>query len=501
LVFPGAGTECSTSSYLKNAYHIFPHGCVLWRAGVGLNLNHNGPLYGRGWLGDHNWLHYKGNSLVEWELMPVPQWNCDLFHRPCTGNVVETDDAAISFPTGIERGAVWYRRRGDTQQERITRPSGAEDEDFTPPGGFNQKWISRDTNLARWQLDGTIDWPVPPGSGVRPINCFTFRHDGEWFTLGAYECYPGLGGRVELYRATDDSFNRWEYVGEFYRGSTHIVHHPHLFFVGDKVVMSSAAGHIDNDVEYVLGRIENNKFVREGGGFYRFGRQKRSILASAGQTITEPGGRVVRWHMLGCNAAPNALANDLVRRGWQHGYTIPHVVRLRGNTLAFDPAPDLEQLRFREIIRERNLSVPVGGTRFPKQSGNRAHIEVRCAFKPAKDATAGIVLKGAEKDQISFSYDAPTCKLSLDFSQANVAWKAPLETGLTLGPDEDVELRLFYDGCFVEVYANGQRAFNSWYPDSPRDVQIGFFSNGAETVITEAGVWEMGAIWKKYMSQ
>jgi sucrose-6-phosphate hydrolase SacC (GH32 family) len=276
--------------------------------------------------------------------------------------------------------------------------------------------------------------------------------------------------------------------------------------VGDKYAVNAAALLVDEDVEYILGRIENDKFIRESGGEFQFGRKITSFNGKPGQYIEEPDGRVIRWHWMYEIPNPNKTAVDIVRSGWQNGYTIPHVVSLNDaeDRLLFAPAPELEDLRERDIIHESGLKLTSGKTVFPEQGGNRAHIEVRVQFVPATGAKAGIVLKESEDNQITFSYDTRNGKLSMDFSKTNGSWDGnPLETTLNLKEGEPVELQLFYDASFVEAYAKSacgigvERTFGRWFPDSPKDVQIGFFSEGGDIVMEEVKAWEMGTIWKE----
>jgi hypothetical protein len=444
-------TEPSMSSMKNDAYHIFPHAHISWQF-----LHYEEQ---------HYWYHLMSPDLLQWKLMPFPLWT-----RPNAGNIVESAGTGICFP----------------------QPAAL---------GF-EKWVSTNADLADWRLDKRVKMP-PAASGLVPTDPFVFRNNGRWYMIGGYagmvDQHPEVRGIIELYRARDETLEQWEYVGEFYRGSgKRTVHHPQLYFVGDKVVMSSDLP-IDEDVEYVLGRIENGKFVREGGGTYQFGYD----FWRWGQTITEKSGRVLRWCLLTHQYTENLLVGDIVRRGWEHAYSLPRVVSQKNNRLTFAPAGEIAGLRQKSLFSARDLLVGAGQPLFPKLAGNTAQVEVRCLLKPGADSRSGIVLKAAEDDLIRFYYDSQESQLVLDFSQtihggAHPGLSAVLRTPLHLEPGEKLDLRLFFDHSIIEVYANGECTSGRWFPNDPGKIAVGLFSSGGKTVFSEADIWEMGAIWKAY---
>jgi hypothetical protein len=40
-----------------------------------------------------------------------------------------------------------------------------------------------------------------------------------------------------------------------------------------------------------------------------------------------------------------------------------------------------------------------------------------------------------------------------------------------------------------------------WRPESPEDVQIGFFTEKGSLTVRDLKVWRMGSIWKEYLEQ
>jgi sucrose-6-phosphate hydrolase SacC (GH32 family) len=108
------------------------------------------------------------------------------------------------------------------------------------------------------------------------------------------------------------------------------------------------------------------------------------------------------------------------------------------------------------------------------------------------------VLEAGEENRLRFYYDRKQSLLVLDYGQSNALGKSAVETELKLAPEEEADLRLFFDASVIEVFANGKRSFGRWYTGSPADIRVGLFSENAPTVFSRADVWEMGTIWKEY---
>jgi sucrose-6-phosphate hydrolase SacC (GH32 family) len=300
----------------------------------------------------------------------------------------------------------------------------------------------------------------------------------------------------------DGSLSEWEYLGEFYNGTSFIIHHPNLFRIGDRAVISSAARGVDSDATCTIGRIEDLRFVRERGDFFAFlkdtvGGHRSGGTTTMGQTVTDPDGRVLRWHSICASPASSELvANDYVRMGWKHAYTIPHVVGMEDGRLVFGPAPELEGLRKESLYSSRNRKLEKGGMWLADMQGRGSHIEVRCRLDPAPGSISGIVLEEGENNRVRFYYDEKKSRLVLDYSESNAGGNAPMQTELSLSPGEFLDLRLFFDASIIEVYANGKRSFGCWYPGSPGNVRAGLFSEKAPAKFDQVDIWEMGTIWK-----
>ena len=456
LTTPGFMTEPSMSTYKQDAYHVFPHGHIGWR----------GVTYEEA----HYWHHFMSEDLLHWKLMPFPQWP-----HPNTGNMIEREDETLCFPQNSHPREFIY-----------------------------EKWVSRDDDLRNWSFDTNVELPKTP-TGLCPKNHYLFEHEGEWYFLGAYagttKQHPETAGRMELYRAIDDTFENWEYRGLFYQATAEIVHHPRLFFVEGKAVMDSDTL-VDRDVEYVVGRIENERFVREGGGSFQFGYPSTVW----GSTITEADGGTLRWALIrGVNHEFNLL-RDVVRRGWQNAYSIPRETGLRGSMLTFQPARELEALRRASLvsIRDRAVGKPHKADWHDLQ-GFGGEIEVTARFAASDGCTVGIELGSGDRDRVRFLYDSQAGRLEVDFSKAKYGGKAlPIGLGDNISARHTIkgevyELRLFFDRSIIEVYADGQASAGRWYLKDPDAVQVRFFAEYQPTTLISAEVWEMGTIWEDYV--
>ena len=270
-------------------------------------------------------------------------------------------------------------------------------------------------------------------------------------------------------------------------------------------MLSSAFAGVDKDATAVVGRIEENRFVRERGDFYAFlhdrSRGHRSGGTSTwGQAITAPDGRVLRLHTIAENPGSCDMftANDIVRMGWRNVHSMPHEVCLENNELAFRPAVEFEGLRRESLYSSKAQEIGKDEEWFANPGGNRAHIEVRCSFLPSPGSISGIVLEAGEKNRLRFYYDRDQSLLVLDYSQSNALVKSQMKTELKLAPGEEADLRLFFDASVIEVFANGERSFGRWYTGSPDEINVGLFSEDAPACFSRVDVWEMGTIWKAY---
>jgi sucrose-6-phosphate hydrolase SacC (GH32 family) len=460
LALPGMMTEPSVSSYkLSSGYHIYPHDCGHWQTQI---------LY----RSCHAWQHFYGKDLLDWSLLPLAHDEAN------TGNMIETEDGTICYPQ---------------EKHRKVKPY------------FYRRWISTDENQQTWRFDKDILIPTPP-SGVFPYNHYLFEHDGKQYLLGSYAALgvhdPAIASRMELYRSKDNSWDNWEYVGPFHESDIKGVHHPKLFFVDGKVVVDTSRA-IDKDAWYVLGRFEDEKFVKEGAGHFNFDNAGWAW----GQTITEPDARVLRWALIYSPTSADNLFQDNFRRGWSNAYTIPRVMGIRNGKLTQVPAPELAGLRSAQLLDGRSRVVEENQPWFPELDGSRGTVEIRCRFK-AGDSTAGIELKASDDDRIRFYFDGASsqvvCQTDLSptggASMSNSLHKNA-ETKINALPGDEVELVLYFDRSVIEVYADGEASAARWFPESPDTIDIGFFSENGNTRFDGIVVWQMGTIWKDYIGE
>jgi len=465
LTIPAFMTEPSMSSHKANGYHIFPHDCIHW---VGLFYRAN-----------HYWQHFASDDLLHWRLMPLPQWP-----SVSAGNLIEQNGQAVSFPA-----------------QELTDPG---------PGGYYEKWVSTDKDLKNWRMKKHVEIPpAPDAGGIIPKDPFTFRHEGQIWTIGGYAGWTrrnqdALAGRIDLYRHRDGNLDNWEHVGEFYRGNIgHVVHHPRLFFVDGKCVLDSDTP-IDKGVWYLLGRVADGRFIREGGGDFNFDCGGWSW----GQTITEENGRVLRWTLIRNLNTPNNLVTDNVRNGWGNVYSLPRVMRVKNLALKQTPAPELDGLREERLFQAGAKKVANHDVLLPKLTGDRSRIEVHCKLTVPEKGRTGIVLEDAEENQVRFFYDKASSQLVLAFDQSKNGSKASpnglgqnAKTTMELSRGDELELTLYFDHSVIEAYANGEVTAGRWYPESPKDIQVSFFAEGSDIELTEVNIWRMSTIWKEYTQE
>jgi sucrose-6-phosphate hydrolase SacC (GH32 family) len=180
---------------------------------------------------------------------------------------------------------------------------------------------------------------------------------------------------------------------------------------------------------------------------------------------------------------------------------------IRNGKLTQMPAKEMAGLRTNQLFSVQSKTVSLDEVYFPELDGSRGAVEIRCRFK-AGNSTSGIELKASDEDRIRFYFDGASSKVVCQTDHSRNGGASMLtslhqnaETNLNVKPGEEVELILYYDRSVIEVFAEGQASAARWFPKSPDDVDIGFFSESGDTVFDGIEVWQMGTKWKEYVEQ
>ncbi len=458
VTVPGFITEPGTSFH-SGIYHLWPHGHFEW----GLNPT-------------HLFQHLSSRDLVYWKYETLPGWT---YARACNIAVLEESGQGVVYANNAHRkGAdgVWI------------------------PG--LQRWTSDDEGHRSWKRQENIPLPLPD-SGVPTLDHWIFQYEGEWHMIGATpgtEPEPGRQPTLQLYRAADDTLSSWTYVGPFYTGD-HAAHHPKIFFVGGKAVLFSDLA-IDDDGQYVIGRIENDRFVKEGAG--RFHLDEENANPFGGVITTDEGRNLLFFWMRDSFWHADHVARDAMREGWLSAYSVPREIALDedGETLLFAPAPELAALRSNPLHRSERRHLGPGLTKLPLEGGHTGCFELETTLEFGEESAAEIVLHASEDDSIRIACDSEG-NLSLDLRGAKRAARNSRGKGISAGQiplreGRFADLRVFWDHSLVEVYANGRCLAAWWRPDDPAAVEVACRGLSGSAALVEAGAWSLATIWKDF---
>jgi beta-fructofuranosidase len=451
-----------------------PNGLIHWRGRYHLFYQYNphGPFHGT-----IHWGHAVSEDLVYWTDLPVA-----LMPTPggpdedgCwSGCAVDHDGT----PTLIYTGA-----RGDEQLPCIATTT---DPDLL-------------TTWKKYDANPVISSP-PPGLDVVAFrdHC-AWKEDDAWYqVIGSG--IKDTGGAALLYRATE-SLTRWEYLHPLYVGdgswpvwTGSMWECPEFFPLGDKhvlVVSVYDAGRLHYTV-YFTGTYEDHRFTPEhqgvvdhGGHFY------------APQSMFDEEGRRIMWGWLREERGEETVLDS----GWAGMMSLPRVLSLNPDgSLGAESVPELESLRGRHH-RFENVEVSPG-TSGILEGVRGSRLEILAEFEPGSAEEFGLKVArspdGAEETLIVC--DRKAGRLRVDRSRSGGDTRPEDGDDAPLGvPDKrPLKLRVFLDGCVVEVFPEDGAPLTALiYPSRPDSTGLDLFCRGGKAELRSLDVWEMDSIWQK----
>jgi beta-fructofuranosidase len=455
VTIPGFITEPSTCFH-SGSFHLWPHGHIEW----GTNPT-------------HLFQHLISRDLVHWSYQPLPGWT---YARACNIAVL---------PGG---GGVTYANNAHRKNKDGTWTLGL------------QKWVSGSPDLLAWEKEGDIPLPAPT-TGTPTLDHWIFRYNDQWHMIAASpgtQPVPGQQPTLELYRTTDPKLSSWTYVGPFYTG-THSAHHPKIFFIGEKAVIFSDIA-IDAGSQYLIGRIENDRFIREGEGSFHLDETDANPFG--GVITTDNGRNVLFFWMRDTFWHADHTARDAMREGWLSAYSLPRDITLApdGRTLLFSPAQELAALREKELHHTESL--PLTATPVLLTAPHHGAFEWQTTLDLHQGSTAVLTLAAAKNDHLTLICDA-TGQLTLDLKNAhraarNVPQRQPATGHIPLRDGRYADLRLIWDHSLLEVYANGSCLTAWWRPDDPQAVTATLHATTGNITATQVKCWSLSTIWKDF---
>jgi beta-fructofuranosidase len=414
-------------------YHLFP----TWRPD--LNLTHGLP-------GAFRMQHVSSADLVHWRIEPVPLRFPD--RDVCNGSPAMLDGTPQFFFLRYSRDGAPHRA------------------------------VPTDASLNAW----TLPEPQPsitkdgPGYNGR-LDSVVFQDSGKYYLTGTRRNTSKTSMAMPLYRSTD--LADWKYIGDFYQTDTKPFNEcPQIFQVGGKMVVAAFYPLHGREENHLVGRFENERFIREAGGQWDFGGHAHNRSFDAEPT---PNGRVIGWSTLSVYAEDDALA--VARQGWKGMHSLPKEVTLRADgALALNPAKEVEQLRGVVVTSDAatpEIALP------PKHEGQ---LELELAF-----TGSGSVTLTWPDGECRLAYDTTTRIFTTDTTRTP---KVGTDTGrifrtppLPVTRGEAVTAHIFFDRSVLEVFTAGLVTTARVFPASPAAL------HATREGKVAARAWPMNSIW------
>jgi beta-fructofuranosidase len=404
----------------------------------------NGTIFYRGWHhlfyqlnpaaprgGNQHWGHARSRDLVNWEHLPIALWPLtDRGERAIFsgGATIGADGRPVLFYTSIGH---------PTPEQWIALPK---DDDLV---GWDRPALNPILTLAAHGATNVAQWRDP----------FLFREGGRQYMVCGGNLNNSRGGEgcVLLYRASDATLTKWDYLGVVFRYADPQIWNvecPNLFRLGSKWVLLMSP---QQPCEYFVGDLDlaRVKFTPEAHGILDPGSSYASNIS------VDDKGRTIQW-LWGRTSNPP-------EKGWNGVMTIPRTLSLNdAGYLRQQPAAEFEQLRGAPIV-ETNVEVPPG----PPVVLDR--IQGDCLEIRAEVAMNGAAEVGFEVRRSPDGRAGATIKINrMSGSLLVGTTRAAIPRGA-----EKYSLRLFLDKSVLEVFVNdGDAAVYTTLDAGPKDLGV-----------------------------
>lgn len=373
--------------FINGEYHLF------------YQLNPYAPHWG-----EIHWGHAKSTDLAHWEHLPIaltPDYEQNE-HHCFSGCCVNDNGTPVIFYTSIGgllglanvwRGAQQWKARGDAT---LTHWQRAENNPFLSQSLHDRK---------------IYDWRDP----------YIWKDDNEWHMVLAGKHFGDKGGSVYIYTSPD--LESWTFKGIIFKHNVKGIECPNLLKFGERYVLVISPY---SQVQYAIGRLENNKFASEQWLTLDHGKD---LYATNTFIDNDEGYKLVGWIKVPGNGA------------WHGCLSLPrHITLSNSGELRIIPAINLQSLRMKSI--NWNDSTPVTGN----------CLEIKAAFSAGSTSTVGLILTDNEHDY----------PLTVDIASGELHVlneKCKLER---FDSAESLKLHIFIDHSVVEVFVNERESLSTW---------------------------------------
>lgn len=365
--------------------------------------------------------------------------------------------------------------------------------------GRNQIAIAKDRKLSEWEKPYTVQVTNPDGTEAK------IEHwDPDCFLIG--DTYYAISGGTNppLMKSTD--LKNWKLVGNFLSHELpevaigEDISCPNFFPMGDKWMLLCISHTLG--CRYYIGDwdAKAEKFVPQTHGRMNFRRDDQPIYGLfqrtdffAPESLLAKDGRRVMWAWLTSIGSDNKYLNKTIQ-------SLPRELSLASDhSLRIRPLRELESLRYEPRKLENvSLASPVTGP-FDKvppvaapqlqtiidQPGDTFEIKITISRAEAERKLFGFVLFSDGQGgglPIAFRPETGTIRVG----RADAPFKLS-----DLGPDEDVELRIFVDRYLVEVFVNDRQGLVAVQQARPPQAKLAGFTTGAATKLKSIEAWKL----------
>jgi len=427
--------------YHKGKYHLFYQFDPIVPAGNGLARS------------ARCWGHAVSKDLVHWEDWPVAIWPDSRYDRAgvFSGNTFVHEGKLHALYTGNVRG----------HEECYGILAWSDDGGLT----FKKKMVM--ANKQRPYPETPVHWDAQ-----------IWKEGDTWCQLIGARTKDKRGAAM-LWKSKD--LHQWTVQKNIARAirHAHFWELPYLVPLGGRHVLMVGAGN-----SYWVGRYDPKEMlftpetpVRpvDTGWYYSFNPH---MVDDKGPNGSE------RRIMHGWATGPASPTKSVPY--WQGAHSIPRVLTLVGDRLWQEPVPEIQCLRdkhraVRDVSREDALKDIKGDA-----------LELTATFAPGAAKRFGIKLR-VSPDGRSFTrvyFDTNSRTFGVDGRALPIR---PQNSYLKRG--ENVQMHIFLDRSFVEVYINGSALTARTFP-SREALGLEMFSEGGKAELKSLDIWTMKSMWE-----
>lgn len=449
-----------------------------------------------------SWYHQTSRDLVSWER-----------HGP-TG-IACISGGAVLDPAGVPTLIVCPDENG----VRTARPANLSDP-------LLRDWVVNETNI----IPNVYKPPRVPG--YWDVSAYR-GYDGRYrLVVGSCEKYEGNGsycgdtgtnGHPQVMVLESDDFEKWEYVGEVWRGTNvtfgQRTECPQMFDAGFAPNSAPQVAGLLVSIPYWYQQLFFTGRLLGNGSTFAADQQLGLVLdygsVYAGQCLFDtPRSRQIYFGWVtGSGACGPLCANET----WKGVLTLPRIIAMSDSgangepDVTWDVAPEVSALRVQPAAASRaNWSLPAGSIEWVHLGGEASGtaLEIRVEAPRAGGVVVGVRATPGREEQTYITYSdsvgLSVCTVTLNAPTSGVlpaqpaCTSAPAPKRYAGGRPATVLLRVFVDNSVVEAHADGRASITTRvYPT--RDDASGVFvanAGGGAMSLGAFDVWEMNGIYK-----